>query len=148
LSRLAEPIGDAGFFAGAALAALHPHAGDDHPLGRLWRQRLALRSAAALIRLSGRGEDEAGLRDAWYLTRPGDDPGPAGRLLGAFRMLGEARALRSDEWPGRLPALFGIKVDDAGRAALAYAAAAGREGNAARIAASRRTPSRCRRPRA
>jgi hypothetical protein len=33
---------DALFAAGAALAALHPIARDEHLLGTLWRQRLAL----------------------------------------------------------------------------------------------------------
>jgi hypothetical protein len=69
---------DAGFLAGAALAALHPIACHDHPIGALWRQRLALANAAVLARHAGRTEDEAALRDAWYLRRPGDDPGPRG----------------------------------------------------------------------
>jgi hypothetical protein len=105
-------LDDAGFFVGAALAALDPLARDDHPLGRLWRQRLALRSAAVLIRL-GRGADETTLRDAWYLTRPGDDPGPAGRLYGAFRALGEPWALRPQDGAARLPTLFDISAEDA-----------------------------------
>jgi hypothetical protein len=33
---------DAPFVAGAAFAALHPIAHDDHLLGALWRQHLAL----------------------------------------------------------------------------------------------------------
>jgi len=77
---------EAGFLAGAALAALHPIACHDHPIGVLWRQRLALVNAAALARHAGRSEDEAALRDAWYLRRAGDDPGPAGRLLQAWRL--------------------------------------------------------------
>src|SRR5262245_61490397 len=80
---------EAGFLAGAALAALHPIACHDHPIGALWRQRLALANAAVLARHAGRTEDEAALRDAWYLRRPGDDPGPAGRLLQAWRQLAE-----------------------------------------------------------
>jgi hypothetical protein len=80
---------EVGFLAGAALAALHPIACHDHPIGGLWRQRLALANAAALARHAGRTEDEAALRDAWYLRRVGDDPGPAGRLLQAWRRLAE-----------------------------------------------------------
>src|SRR5215467_13158271 len=80
---------EAGLLAGAALAALHPIACHDHPIGGLWRQRLALANAAVLARHAGRSEDEAALRDAWYLRRPGDDPGPAGRLLQAWRRLAE-----------------------------------------------------------
>ena len=80
---------DAAFLAGAALAALHPIACNDHPLAGLWRQRLALANAAVLARHAGRTEDETALRDAWYLRREGDDPGPAGRLLKAWRRLAE-----------------------------------------------------------
>ena len=59
---------ETGFLAGAALAALHPIACHDHPIGGLWRQRLAL------ARHAGRPEGEAALRDAWDLRRAGDDP--------------------------------------------------------------------------
>ncbi|TJX52708.1 MAG: DUF1403 family protein, partial [Mesorhizobium sp.] len=38
-------------------------------------------------RLAGRTEDEAALRDAWYLRQPGDDPGPAGTILAAWKRL-------------------------------------------------------------
>ena len=99
---------NAAFAAGAALAILHPIACADHPIGRLWRQRLALASAAALVRHAGRSEDAATLRDHCYLTAAGDDPGPAGRLLAAWRALGERSSLRSAEWPARLAALFDI----------------------------------------
>jgi hypothetical protein len=50
---------DALFVAGAALAALHPLARDEHLLGRLWRQRLALACAARLAGQGGRTEDQA-----------------------------------------------------------------------------------------
>jgi hypothetical protein len=43
-----------GFLAGAALAALHPIACHHHPIGGVWRQRLALANAAALARHAGR----------------------------------------------------------------------------------------------
>jgi Protein of unknown function (DUF1403) len=59
------------FLAGAALAALHPIACHDHPIGVLWRQRLALASAAALARHAGRTEDEAALRPATAGAMPG-----------------------------------------------------------------------------
>lgn len=48
---------DAPFVAGAALAALHPIARDEHLLGALWRQRLALTCAARLAGQGGRSED-------------------------------------------------------------------------------------------
>ncbi|WP_352631470.1 DUF1403 family protein [Mesorhizobium sp. M0227] len=54
-----------------------------------WRQRLALSSAAVTAKQAGRVEDEAALRDAVLLTRPGDflSVGPAGLLLLAWRRL-------------------------------------------------------------
>lgn len=100
LRRRAPPdiVSEAVFYAGAALAALHPIARDEHPLGNLWRQRLALSCAAALARQGGRTEDEATLRDHWYLRREGDDPGPGGRILDAWRRLGERTASDVEEW--------------------------------------------------
>jgi hypothetical protein len=105
--------GDSGFLAGAALAAIHPIARDEHPLGGLWRQRLALANAAVLARQVGRREDEAGLRDAWYFTRNGDDPGPGGRILTAWRQLGERAALLPEHWLLRLSAAFELRPDEA-----------------------------------
>jgi len=62
---------ETGFLAGAALAARHPIACHDHPIGVLWRQRLALANAAALARHAGRTEDEAALRPATAGAMPG-----------------------------------------------------------------------------
>ncbi|NNH65897.1 DUF1403 family protein [Rhizobium laguerreae] len=137
LPTTAEGVGDAGYFAGAALAALHPAARDEHPLGSLWRQRLALGCAAALVRQQGRPEGEAGLRDHWYLTPTGGDPGPAGRLLAAFRALGEPRALRLEQWGARLPNLFELTADPSLTVALETAAGNARgPGDAVRAAAA------------
>lgn len=96
------------FFVGSALAVLDPIARSEDPVGILWRKRLALSSAAAVSQLEGRREGEAQLRDAFALRRPGDDPGPAGRMLIGWRALGEARALRSADWPVRLPGFFDL----------------------------------------
>jgi hypothetical protein len=115
-ARLRTPpagAGEAGLVAGAALAAIHPIARNEHPLGGLWRQRLALANAAAVARQAGRREDEAGLRDAWYLTRNGDDPGPGGRILTAWRRLGERAALRPEHWLLTLAAAFELRLDKA-----------------------------------
>ncbi len=83
------PDGDAeaGFLAGAALARLDLRVREDPPWAGAFRHRLALRAAAASVARSGRGEDEAALRDGFHLTRPGGDPGPAGRRLLAWRAL-------------------------------------------------------------
>jgi hypothetical protein len=78
----------AAFAAGAALAALDPIVRNEAASFRgCFSARLALQAAAACARLLGRGEDEAALRDAFYLRPPGGDPGPAGRLLVAVRRL-------------------------------------------------------------
>jgi len=98
VGRPEEPFEGPIFLAGAALAALHPAARHDHPIGRLWRQRLALKSAVVLAGVAGRREDEAGLRDAHYLTKPGDDPGPAGKLSRLYRALCDPSRLGSEDW--------------------------------------------------
>jgi hypothetical protein len=101
------------FLAGAALAAIHPIARSEHPLGLLWRHRLALADAAILARQGGRTEDETALRDAWYLRRETDDPGPGGRILKAWRHLGERAAMIPEDWMLNLSALFELRFDDA-----------------------------------
>src|SRR5271157_3644750 len=91
------------FFAGAALAALDSVVRSDPPWAGVWRRRLALKSAAAVAgTLLNRREDEAALRDAVALARPGQELGPAGRVYAAFRILaGPGDLLR----PGRLSAV-------------------------------------------
>ena len=69
LAASEDGAAEAAFRAGAALAALHPIARAEHPLGGLWRQRLALANAAVLARQAGRTEDAAALRDA-FLSAP------------------------------------------------------------------------------
>lgn len=135
-----EDIETAIFSAGAALAVLDPLARSDDPVGTLWRKRLALSAATAVCALEGRREGAAQLRDALALRRPGDDPGPAGRMLTGWRILGEARALRIADWSRRLPGLFDLSAEPsaallrdpgarlAGRALpLRFAAGAARE---------------------
>ncbi|TIS47414.1 DUF1403 family protein [Mesorhizobium sp.] len=78
---------DAAFQAGAALGALDTLPRAQPTWIGAWRQRLALKCAAASMRLAGRAEDEAALRDAWQLCPPGADPGPAGAIFGAWRQL-------------------------------------------------------------
>lgn len=103
------------FSAGAALAVLDPLARSDDPVTTLWRKRLALTAAAAVSHLEGRREGEAQLRDAFALRRPGDDPGPAGRLLTGWRALGAARAASPADWPARLPDFFDLPAEPVSR---------------------------------
>ena len=80
------------FFAGAALSALDSVVRSDPPWAGVWRRRLALKSAAAVAQnLLNRREDEAALRDAIALARPGQALGPAGRVYSAFRVLAGPR---------------------------------------------------------
>lgn len=75
------------FEAGRRLAPLTPAACRGAPQQGVWIDRLALRAAAACLAFGGRREDEAGLRDAVLFTRPGDDAGPAGRVLAFWRRM-------------------------------------------------------------
>ncbi|RWM47865.1 MAG: DUF1403 family protein [Mesorhizobium sp.] len=77
----------AAFQAGAALGALDGLARAQFSWAGAWRQRLALNCAATGMRLAGRAEDAAALRDAWHLRPAGADPGPAGAVFGAWRQL-------------------------------------------------------------
>lgn len=77
-----------------------------------WRQRLALKCAAAAIKLAGRSEDEAALRDAWHLRQAGDDPGPAGRIFHAWRLLASWRTEMDAEKLAEIVALLGLRWDD------------------------------------
>lgn len=79
-ARMAGDEGSADFAAGAAVFALDQILRTDPPWLGTWRMRLALKAAIAAARLLRLDADEAGLRDALHLTRPGDDPGPAGRV--------------------------------------------------------------------
>lgn len=76
---------DVALAAGAAIGALDAVVRRDEKWAGAWRQRLALAAAAATAKQAGRVEDSLALRDAVLLTRPGDDVGPAGRLLLAWQ---------------------------------------------------------------
>lgn len=78
---------EAAYLAGAALNSLDNLVQREPVWAGAWRQRIALAAAASMARLLGYREDEAALRDAWYLRAAGDDPGPAGNLLAAWRRL-------------------------------------------------------------
>lgn len=105
---------DAAYLAGAALNSLDNLVRQDFVWVGVWRQRLALRSAAAAVNLTGRREDESVLRDAHYLRAASDDPGPAGHLLMAWRRLA-SRTTGGDAESVRTVAEqhLGLKWDDA-----------------------------------
>jgi hypothetical protein len=128
-ARLYAPVTDpaeAAFRAGATLAVLdarvRAEARAQVLFAGVWRRRLALKAAAASARIARRGEDEAKLRDAFFLRNGGDDPGPAGRMLLAWRALDRSTPLKpakaGDDAVLHAAGLFGLKVDDALRAAI------------------------------
>ena len=77
----------AAFSAGIALKSLDDLVRSAPGWAGCWRSRQALKCAAVAVRLMGRGEDEAALRDAVLLTAAGDDPGPAGKVFLATKRL-------------------------------------------------------------
>lgn len=105
---------DAAYLAGAALNALDNLVHQELPWAGAWRQRLALQSATAAVHLTGRREDESALRDTHYLRSAGDDPGPSGHLLMAWRRLA-SRTTACDAEAVRPVAEqhFGLPWDDA-----------------------------------
>jgi hypothetical protein len=78
---------EAAFSAGSALTSLDTLVRGDSAWAGAWRQRQALTCAAAAMRLVGRSEDEAALRDAFYWRQPGDALGPAGSIFLAWKRL-------------------------------------------------------------
>ncbi|UOK73909.1 DUF1403 family protein [Ancylobacter polymorphus] len=82
-----EDAAEAAYMAGAALNSLDNLVRGEPAWAGAWRQRLALKAAANVVRLLGHREDEAALRDAWHLRPAGADPGPAGNVLAAWRRL-------------------------------------------------------------
>lgn len=85
-ARVEDPV-EAAFIAGSALNALDNLVQAEPEWSGAWRHRLALKAAGACMTLIGRSEDEAALRDAWLLRQPGDEAGPAGNVLAAWRRL-------------------------------------------------------------
>ena len=103
---------DAAFAAGIALKLLDDLIRADPPWLGCWRDRLALKSAAVVAKMLGRTEEETAIRDAVLLTATGDDPGPAGKLFSATRMLRRRSGTITTPFVKELVALLGMKWDD------------------------------------
>ncbi|KQU74503.1 hypothetical protein ASC75_21035 [Aminobacter sp. DSM 101952] len=142
---VADPA-EAAFCAGAALQALDQLVRSEPVWAGAWRQRLALKCAANACRQAGRSEDEAALRDAWLLRKGNDDPGPAGNLFAAWRLLAvhapvidgprlsavvEKLGLRWDDGLAGLPEAVDELVRNGPAAPFAVAAVMGRVTQAA-----------------
>lgn len=82
-----QELEDIAVAAGGVLGALSTLVRRQERWSGAWRQRLALCAAAVAAKQGGRIEDEAALRDAVLLTKLGDDVGPAGHILLAWRRL-------------------------------------------------------------
>ncbi len=67
----------------------------------LLRNRLALRAAEAGLKIEGRRDSEAEIRDAYYLARAGDALGPAGEMFARWRKV-SAIGLMQRDWLVRL----------------------------------------------
>ncbi|WP_286195210.1 DUF1403 family protein [Agrobacterium sp. Ap1] len=103
---------DAAFSAGIALKSLDDLIRADPPWLGCWRDRLALKSAAVAARMLGRGEEEAAIRDAVLLTSAGDDPGPAGNMFLAMRMLVRRTGTIATSFVKELATLLGMRWDE------------------------------------
>ncbi len=99
----AETPETAGFASGAALTLLHVALNDPsiNVPTELLRNRLALRAAAHCLKIEGRVQSEAEIRDAYLLAAPGDAKGPAGDMLALWRA-GSAISLNQANWQDRL----------------------------------------------
>ncbi len=125
--RLPEGEVEAAFLAGAGLARLDSLVRKNPQWFGVFRQRLALAAAVATVARAGRAEDETALRDALQLTRPGDDPGPAGRRLLAWRALAARSTGMWRQSFDAAAAILGVERDEGQQAAVeaAEACAAG-----------------------
>jgi hypothetical protein len=132
---------DAAFQAGATLGALDARMRAEARVSAVWRRRLALKAATASAQLIRRGEDEAMLRDAFFLRQGNADPGPAGRLLIGWRDLDRGLGIRStpldNDVIARVAGLFGLRVDDALTTTIAGVQEIARAKEAAPVAAAR-----------
>nr|WP_330166048.1 DUF1403 family protein [Martelella mediterranea] len=103
---------DAAFSAGITLKSLDDLVRSEPVWAGCWRERQALKCASAAVRLSGRNEDEAALRDAVLLTTAGDDPGPAGKIVLAYKRLAARKPGFSVKQVEDLTVLMGLAFDD------------------------------------
>ncbi len=111
-ARPVETEGDAAFSAGIALKTLDDLVRSEPVWVGCWRARLALRSAAAAVRLTGRTEGEAELRDALLLSSDAGGFGPAGNVYSAYRKLGARKGPVNTVFLQELAALLSLRWDD------------------------------------
>lgn len=127
---------DAAFAAGIALKSLDDLIRAEPPWLGCWRARQALKCAAIAGRLIDRTEDEAALRDAVLLTSASDDPGPAGKLLLAFKRTAARKPAISTKLLAELADLLDLPSDDRLAGVVDQADAAQQSGRPAPFAAA------------
>lgn len=103
---------DAAFAAGIALKSLDDLVRAEPPWLGCWRDRLALKSAAVAAKMLGRNEEETVIRDAVLLAAADADPGPAGKLFLATRMLARRSGTITTPFVQELAGLLEIRWDD------------------------------------
>jgi hypothetical protein len=103
---------DAAFAAGIGLKSLDDLIRADPLWLGCWRDRLALKSAAVAAKMLARSEEEGAIRDAVLLTAAGGDPGPAGKLFLATRMLTRRSGSVTTSFIAEIADLFGLRWDD------------------------------------
>lgn len=103
---------DAAFAAGVALKSLDDLVRSDPAWAGCWRSRQALKCATAAVRQMGRTEDEHALRDAVLLTAAGDDPGPAGKVVLAYKRISSRKPGFSPKHVSELAELLGLACDE------------------------------------
>ncbi|WP_246678452.1 DUF1403 family protein [Mesorhizobium sp. B2-1-5] len=115
-SHAGKDVEDVALAAGATIGVLDAVVRRQERWAGAWRQRLALAAATATAKQAGRVEDERALRDALLLTRPGDNVGPAGHLLFAWRRLAgtPAEKLLTEKNIGTLLDDLGLARNDEG----------------------------------
>ncbi|WP_064713568.1 DUF1403 family protein [Rhizobium bangladeshense] len=103
---------DTAFASGIALKSLDDLVRTEPAWIGCWRDRLALKSSAVAAKMLGRNEEETAIRDVVLLTGTGDDPGPAGKLFLATRMLTRHSGTITTPFVKEFCALSGIRWDD------------------------------------
>lgn len=104
---------DAAYLAGAAINSVDTLVrGDARWLG-VWRHRLALQATVAVTQILGRAEEPSALRDVQFFRAEADDPGPAGRILTAWRRLAGRSTTLDEEAVRRVAELVEVRWDAA-----------------------------------
>ena len=116
-----KDVAEVALVAGTAIGALDAVARRQERWAGACRQRLALSASAVTARQAGRVESEAALRDTVLLTKAGDDVGPGGRMLLAWRRLAgrPAEELLTKKNLDVVLGEFGYAPDDAAISGLA-----------------------------